>query len=221
MVVVMNKQFETQLEREDISALMDGQLRADQVPAVLQGMDCSEARDCWRLYHLVGDVLRSPDLAAGAHDAGFMAGLRARLASEAAPAPVMVAEPVRVRDARAAANDGVFRWKMVAGLASFAAVAAIGWGVLGGLGPQPGGAQLAQSQGQPAAESTRVVALTPSLPAAPAAAPATAMADAEAVMVRDPRLDELLVAHRQAVGASALGNSAGFMRNVTFDGAGR
>lgn len=218
MVSVMNKQFETRIERESISALMDGQLRAEEMPAVMQGMNSSEACDCWRLYHLVGDVLRSPDLAACAHDADFIIGLRERLAGEAPPSPAMVPTPVVVgAAARVAANDGVFRWKMVAGLASFAAVAALGWGVLGGLGPQPGGAQLAQNQGEPAG-STRVVALTPPLAASSASLP---MADAEAVMVRDPRLDELLAAHRQAVGASALGNSAGFMRNVTFDGAGR
>ena len=43
--------------------------------------------------------------------------------------------------ARAAANDSVFRWKMAAGFASVAAVAAVGWGVMlagGGLGGRQG-----------------------------------------------------------------------------------
>ena len=35
------------------------------------------------------------------------------------------------------------------------------------------------------------------------------------------RLDELLAAHRAAAGASALGNTAGFLRNATFEGPGR
>jgi sigma-E factor negative regulatory protein RseA len=38
------------------------------------------------------------------------------------------------------------------------------------------------------------------------------------VMLRDPRLDELLAEHRQAVGVTALGGSTGFLRNATFEG---
>lgn len=117
--------------------------------------------------------------------------------------------------ARPAANDGVFRWKLVAGLASFAAVAAIGWGALGSIGPQPGaGAQLARSAA-PAVGTTQVMALAAPVPAASQAA------DMAPVMLRDARLDELLAAHRQTVGASALGNAAGFLRNATFEGPGR
>ena len=48
-----------------------------------------------------------------------------------------------------------------------------------------------------------------------------AEADAGAVMLRDARLDELLAAHRQTSGATALGNAAGFLRNATFEGSGR
>jgi sigma-E factor negative regulatory protein RseA len=36
-------------------------------------------------------------------------------------------------------------------------------------------------------------------------------------MIRDPRLDELLAAHRQLGGASALQAPAGFLRNATFE----
>jgi sigma-E factor negative regulatory protein RseA len=37
------------------------------------------------------------------------------------------------------------------------------------------------------------------------------------VMLRDPQLDELLAAHRQLGGGSALQTPAGFLRNATFD----
>ena len=37
-------------------------------------------------------------------------------------------------------------------------------------------------------------------------------------MIRDPQLDELLAAHRQLGGASALQMPAGFLRNATFEG---
>jgi sigma-E factor negative regulatory protein RseA len=41
------------------------------------------------------------------------------------------------------------------------------------------------------------------------------------LMIRDARLDELLAAHRQLGGASALQMPAGFVRNATFDGPAR
>ena len=39
-------------------------------------------------------------------------------------------------------------------------------------------------------------------------------------MLRDPRLDELLAAHRQ-LGGAALQMPSGFLRNATFEGPGR
>ena len=196
---------------------MDGQLSGAQAAMAVQSMASAEARECWHVYHLVGDVLRSTDLAACGHNTAFVARLAARLqhetpAFEALPA---LAKPAMLDVARPAANDGVFRWKLVAGLASFAAVAAIGWGALGSIGPQPGaGAQLARSAA-PAVGATQVMALAAPVPAASQAA------DMAPVMLRDARLDELLAAHRQTVGASALGNAAGFLRNATFEGPGR
>jgi len=61
---------------------------------------------------------------------------------------------------------------------------------------------------------------------APLAGTASAAAMAEAVvdqpaMIRDPKLDQWLAAHRQFGGASALQAPAGFVRNATFEGATR
>jgi sigma-E factor negative regulatory protein RseA len=39
------------------------------------------------------------------------------------------------------------------------------------------------------------------------------------VMLRDPRLDQLLEAHRQAAGGAQM--PSGFLRNATFEGASR
>jgi sigma-E factor negative regulatory protein RseA len=61
---------------------------------------------------------------------------------------------------------------------------------------------------------------------APAAVPAPMVAVAAEgagtqpgaqVMLRDPRLDELVAAHRQYHGATNLQMPAGFLRNATFD----
>lgn len=211
----MNTQTDIHLDQDAISALMDGQLQGAELSAALQGMASQDARDCWRMYHLVGDVLRSSELARGRHDSAFADGVLRRLGAPADNA-VLLAPPAAAplaHAARPAANDGVFRWKMVAGLASFAAVAAVGWGLLGGAGPQAPGPQWAQAPAQAARGGAPVQTLV--------AATAAPSANAAPAMLRDPQLDELLAAHRAAAGASALGNAAGFLRNATFDGPGR
>ncbi|MDD2546706.1 MAG: anti-anti-sigma factor, partial [Burkholderiaceae bacterium] len=84
-----------------------------------------------------------------------------------------------------------------------AAVVAVGWSALVGLqGAAPGG-QLASA----------------SAPSVPKTAPVVAVAEREGaqVMLRDPRLDELMAAHQQFGATSTLQMPAGFLRNATFD----
>lgn len=205
-------------QREQMSALADGQLHADAyAQAVELACNDEDAQATWQLYHLVGDVLRSGELARRDTGADFAASVLARLQKEDAlagrlqPATGIVIESVAMSAGlpgekpifdteKEAANTSVFRWKMVAGFASLAAVAAIGWNSASMLGGTPSGAQLAQ---------------------APVAAPqlvAQAANGVAPVMLRDPRLDEFLAAHKQLGGSSALQMPAGFLRNATFDG---
>jgi len=192
-------------QREQISALADGQLHGDDLAAAVEAVAMVEdARESWHVYHVVGDVLRSPDLAAGRDDLAFVARLRQRLQEEVSTGPRPLAPVALAVDSpdvlRPAANEPVFRWKLVAGFASLAAVAAIGWQLLGVGGPVPAGAQLAQT----APIEVRVAATEQGAP------------DGAAVMIRDARLDDLLAAHRQFGAASALQNPSGFLRNATF-----
>lgn len=200
--------------REMLSALADGQLHGDELSDALAYTAHTEGHATWQLYHLVGDVLRSPDLA---HPSSpdFMARLRDELAKESpsafteTQARVTVVAPAM----EGAANASVFRWKMVAGFASLAAVAAIGWTSLEALqGPgRTGGGQLVLApQSSPGSNG--------------AVAPVVAVADADGgtqVMLRDPRLDELLAAHKQFGSTTALQMPAGFLRNATFETPGR
>ena len=223
-VIVMQTQVKVQWSAERVSALMDGQLPSDELGAVIgaPGQDGEDARECWQLYHLIGDVLRAPDLAGHGRDTAMASRVLAAIAQEptaqAVKAPVVLAPSPEAYVQRPAANDGVFRWKMVAGLASFAAVAAVGWSMVSGIGPQTGaGAQLAQNA-PPVQAPAQVLAVAAPVPTAsgandPDAAPPT--------MLRDARLDELLAAHRQAAGMSSLGGASGFRRNATFEGHGR
>ncbi len=214
MVVNMTMPAEHGCDHERISALVDGRLTKDEWVTVMPQLGTEDARSCWHLYHLVGDVLRSEELAACGHDQAFVARLSERLKQESvAPVPVADATPALPVTARPAANDGLFRWKMVAGVASFAAVAAIGWSAMSGIGAGQSGAQMAQR-----APQTPVLSLAA---AVPAEAASVSSAQIGPVMLRDARLDELLAAHRQAADGSALGSASGFLRNATFEGPGR
>lgn len=203
-------------QKEMLSALADGQLSGNALTQTLEFSSQDEGRETWQLYQLVGDVLRSPELARPVDNGDFLARLRTQLAQEAAPvaqatasSPTAPAQPVLTQftPPPQAANDSVFRWKMVAGLASLAAVATLVWSAVGGLGGPPAGAQMAAVPA-PVTASVSVQA------------PAVSLADNQApqqVMIRDPRLDELLAAHKQFGGTSALQLPAGFLRNANFE----
>lgn len=204
----------TDVNPELISALADGQLRGTELDQTLTQLPRSEAaRSTWHAYHVVGDVLRSGDAMLGANDAEFLLRLRGRLQHETPVIlPVseldLVAADAHVIHGEAAhpgsqhsANEAWFRWRRVVGVLSLAAVSLIGW-QFGFGGASQEAPQLVQRP--PVSE----------LPAALAAGQAP-------VMIRDPQLDALLLAHRQFGGTSALQMPAGFVRNATFEGAQR
>lgn len=191
-------------QREQLSALADGQLDGDELAEALRFSVQDEGRGTWQLYHLVGDTLRSSELARADDGGAFLARLRQQLDQEPVPLHpgpeiAVQTEPLKAMQWQAA-NASVFRWKMVAGVASLAAVAAIGWNTLdASRSGVHGGPQLAAA---PAVTATQV---------------ATVGGQEPQVMLRDPRLDELLAAHKQFGGATALQMPAGYLRNANFD----
>lgn len=73
--------------RQSMSALMDGRLDdASLDRAFTAWRSDAKARECWHAYHLIGDVLRSDELAAQpSRDEAFLASLRSKLAVEPVP----------------------------------------------------------------------------------------------------------------------------------------
>lgn len=219
---------QTMTVREQVSALADGHLQGE---AFAQAIDAvcaeGESRATWHAYHVVGDVLRSGSHSPCSDTSAFLARFQQRLAAEpvmvtpvSEPVAVPVAVPVQRR--AEAANEPVFRWKLVAGAASLMAVAAISWTLVGnGSAVQQGGAQLAsvQQQQQPAVNSVLAAAAVNGPQAASNTLTPTRVIVGNGnpqVMLRDPRLDQLLEAHQQAGGASQM--PSGFLRNATFEG---
>jgi sigma-E factor negative regulatory protein RseA len=191
---------------ELVSALADGELRDAAFVQALQWLqDSEDARASWHAYHLLGDVLRSKDLAAsGAHDIAFVERLHQRLQVGAKLAPsdmaIELMSNARHRQTgsgirahgKVSANDASMRWKLVAGFAGAAAVAVVTWNLMSGSSAPASEPQLAQ------------VELLPATGHSP-------------IMIRDPQLDELLTAHQQSAGISALQMPAGFLRNATYE----
>lgn len=204
----------TPLSGERLSALMDGGLQGDDCAQAL-GILLSEPQSVhtWHAYHVVGDVLRSAELAPTSDDFAFWEKLERQLAQQPKrPRTVDEGLGSLAQDGgRGAvfntsihgANAPVFRWKLVAGLACTALVGVVGLNLWGQMAPS-GAAQVA-------------VAPVPSV-----AVPQVVVADSSVgVMLRDPELDALMAAHQQLGGHSALQVPAGFLRNATYEGPAR
>jgi sigma-E factor negative regulatory protein RseA len=181
------------------SALADGELQGDELLDALRALESrADAQVCWHDYHLVGDVLRvGAHAALGAYDASFVSRLRQRLHQGDGHPQVAGVLSDRV-GASHSANDSVWRWKLVAGLSSLAVVGVLAWQL---VVPPPQAAQMAANVPVPA----------------PLSASALPVAGEAPIMIRDPRLDQLIAAHQQLGGTSALQMPAGFLRNATFE----
>lgn len=199
---------------EALSALVDGEADAGTAASLsARWRDEAALRERWHSYQLIGDVLRSEELAGRGCDAAFLQRLRTQLDREPvvlAPRADRVAEESAAALPRQrAAGGGLRRW------ATPAAVAAGFLAVIGSLavtrlpGPQADAPQLAQVPVVPAEAPQRVVL----------SAPADQVEPASGVLIRDARLDQYLAAHKQFGGSSALSVPSGFLRSATYDGA--
>lgn len=194
--------------RELLSALADGELSHDELALALAACNQdSNALKSWNSYQLIGNVLRAP---AGTHSEAaqtaspmFLDKLKLRLAQEPALEPALLAQASALQIPSSstsvptsAANDSVFRWKMLAGFASLAAVSVIALNSFSVFSVAPA-TQLAEATQAP---SEQVLIASP-----------------QGNIVRDARFEELLAAHRQMGGTSALQVPSGFLRNATFE----
>nr|WKF56805.1 hypothetical protein HUO10_001273 [Paraburkholderia busanensis] len=171
---------------ERLSAFVDGELFGEEhlnLNTFLSELN-SEDRATWSSYHLIGDALRSDDLAVSpAASSAFLSGFAARLESEPhvlAPAAMPVARRLLS-----------LRRRVVPAFAVAAAAATLTWIVVPQLQGVPGGpgAQLAAVQSH--GDSLQRVAMA-SVPAATVQPVAQ-----DANIIRDASLDQYLEAHQQ------------------------
>ncbi len=193
------------ISNERVCDLMDGR---DAVGMPARAFDAlladPQAVQAWHAYHVIGDVLRSSELAPTSSDHAFLERLERRLAQE--PARPVVAEPSLANKTinYPSANASVFRWKVFSGVACVALVGVLGANMWVQTGSRGAAQMTVEAKVAPQAAATLVTA-----------------GSGAGAMLRDPHLDELMAAHRQLGGHSALQVPAGFVRNATFEGPAR
>ena len=196
---------------ERLSALADGELDPSATAAAcLHWRESAHMRATWHAYHVIGDVLRSEDLAvAPSGDAAFLAALRVRLQQE----------PVVLAPVPAAARASRVRWSWRASsavAAGFAVVAGATFVLLPGRSDDVPLASAVLSTSGPVAPAVMpVAARTAAEPVASTSGAEPQALIASGKLIRDARLDRYLAAHKQFAGSSALGVPSGYLRNAT------
>lgn len=204
--------------RQRLSDLMDGRGGRDDAETVIAiWRDDPEARASWHAWHLIGDVMRSEDLAsAPARDEAFLSRLRERLAEEP---PLLAPAPLASAAAAEASAPHPLAWQRrrsfwlssAAVAAGFVAVAAALVVARSPDAGSEGGAVFSAVQPAPGAGVQRVGAVP--------ASSATLVLDGQ--VVRDAQLDAYLRAHRQMLVGAPAAVPGGAMRSVETIAPGR
>jgi len=175
---------------EQISVLMDGELAPHEFDAVLGLAKSDSGMASWTAFQMIGDTLRSEELSHAGSTTDFLSRFSARLESEPHVLVPAVAQGAGMRQRLLLKPSWVRR--VVPGTAIAAAVAAVSWVVVPQMrGPGDAGAPDA------------VVARVEQPAAGKAAGSIVTVAADNAQMIRDPRLDEYLRAHRASVATDA------------------
>ncbi|MEX3687712.1 sigma-E factor negative regulatory protein [Paraburkholderia sp. BR14263] len=194
---------------ERLSAFVDGEASAQEhLNGNFLELD-GEGRAAWSEYHLIGDVLRSDDLALSqAASRAFMTGFAARFEAQPhllAPAALPQVQPGR--------NERVgrilaLRRRVMPSLAVAAAAATLTWIVMPqmrGVG-MAGAPQIAAVQSQ--GDGVQRVAMNTT--------PAPVAGGQDGNIIRDARLDEYLQAHQQFAQQPVISDSMPYIRSAAL-----
>jgi sigma-E factor negative regulatory protein RseA len=205
------------LSWEQISALADNELSDRHVDVAIAALRHPEEQAAWDIYHRIGDVLRSEEMAIAMRP-DFMARMTARLDAEPviiAPAFSRVASAPQPAAANGKAKFSRFKRFAVPGMvaAAAASVALI-------TAPQ----LMVATKGNATGETAQVMIGSASHPApthgavvsasAPQATLVSTSTSDGAVVLRDPHIDEYLRAHQRF--SPSVYSSAQFARSATL-----
>jgi sigma-E factor negative regulatory protein RseA len=204
------------MTQEQISALADGELEGAHIDTALTAVRQPDGHAAWDIYHQIGDVMRSDEMAV-ALSPGFAARMAARL--EAEPAIIVPANRVpscvpehQAFDVAASARRAIRRFALPGMVAAAAATVALM------AGPQ---LMVATNGSSPDANEPAVVSASSGMShasaisaAAPRAAAASSTNARDGTVLRDPRIDEYLLAHQRF--SPSVYSTAQFARSATF-----
>ncbi|MEC4721995.1 sigma-E factor negative regulatory protein [Noviherbaspirillum sp. CPCC 100848] len=211
----MDSKIKTQ---EQISAMADGEIPVEQLDGLLASLRDKNAQEDWKLYHQIGDLLRSEDMNVRLSD-DFSSRMSAMLDAEptiVAPSSITGAlkpsHDVKAQDVSRPARGSARRWA-VPGMAAAAAMAAVAFVAT----PQLMVAFKSAPEGAPASVASVSVAGNAPIEIAGGSTPQEAvMATSESgeVVVRDPRIDDYLFAHQRY--SPSVYSTAQYARSATF-----
>lgn len=182
------------MTQEQISALLDSELSDAQIEVALAALRQSEGRATWDVYHQIGDVLRSDDMAQSP-SGDFMARMMARLDEE----PPILAPPVNRSPAQQSAPAAGARLKR------YGFPSAIAAAVVCALVFAP---QLMKSP-QPDQVAPKQIIDVPAI-----AQVGDKNAPDGTTMIRDPRMNQYLLAHQRF--SPSWNSSAQYARSATY-----
>ncbi len=209
---------------EQLSALADGELDEATVLAACSAWRAdATVRASWQAYQLIGDVLRSEDLATDpARDAEFLACFRARLAME----PVVLAPPVASEVTRRWGGDAqrspraVAAWKASGAVAAgFVAVAGVFMLTRSVTTDPPVAATLARVEAP--VSGTSSVETATRAGGVLVSERNVSVGTIDGGLIRDVRLDNYLAAHKQFPGSSAIAVPSTYLRRAAVESTGR
>ena len=196
------------LTREQISALLDGELDEARTEAVLALLEQVEGRVAWELYHQAGDALRSEEIPL-AMSPDFSRKLFARLDAE----PIIIAPGAIPAPVHAPAGGSALRRFALPGMVAAAAVATVAFITTPQLmvADSDSGAPQAvvATSTQPATGEGCAKVIAGGRGAGRDASVAT-----EEIMLRDPGIDDYLFAHQRF--SPSVYSTAQFARSATF-----
>jgi sigma-E factor negative regulatory protein RseA len=209
------------ITREQVSALADGALDPVSAGTALESLGDKSSRDDWELYHRIGDVLRSEELAAPL-STDFAARMAARLEAEAPHGTALPSEPEEiVAPVWAGGMLAVIKRYLLPGMAGTVALAAAVMMAPQWMMGAPDSSDMSLAAQVPQKEVTHAAVIPAAAPknvgsnvATTAVVSKSQILVSENDIVRDPRIDQYLMAHQRF--SPSAHSSSQFARSATL-----
>jgi sigma-E factor negative regulatory protein RseA len=170
--------------QERISELVDGELPSGHLPVAFASLNSEDGRSTWDIYHQIGDVLRSDDMAISLSP-NFAASFAARLEAEPTILTPVVGQAEQMGQSSIASNGiaRVYKRFSIQGFAVAATVAVFAF--------------ISAPQLMMAIKGEQQNSHVPNAMVATSSTSIISNAQQEGTVLRDPQIDQYLLAHQR------------------------